>query len=195
MKCCCGTPVIIRTNLNIHLREQAGVALPLASSLGGGLRKRIRLKLEQPSDAVPILLSWLGTVSWNASFLVVNCDCSRVPFSECWFQGQGHGSSNCATRSDELPGQSLSTASLQPPFHPSYSYRSHNHDVVRSKVSYRTPVAEVYFESPSELEAKNSILFWRSKSCFSQAIPAECSNRSLINESMTPGQSSCFAQK
>jgi hypothetical protein len=87
MKCCCGTTVIIRTNLNVHLREQAGVALPLASSLGGSLRKRIRLELEQPSDAVPILLSWLGTISWNASFLAVNCDLSPCPFFQVLVPG------------------------------------------------------------------------------------------------------------
>lgn len=90
MKCCCGTPVIIRTNLNVHLREQAGVALPLAaSSLGGSLRKRIRLELEQPSDAVPILLSWLGTVSWNASFLAVNYNLFARPFFQVLVPGSG----------------------------------------------------------------------------------------------------------
>ncbi|KAG2344824.1 hypothetical protein BDR05DRAFT_159534 [Suillus weaverae] len=31
---------------------------------------------------------------------------------------------------------------------------SHNHDVVRSKLNDHTPVAEVYFEFPSELEVK-----------------------------------------
>lgn len=172
------------------------MALPLASSLGGSLRKRIRLELEQPSDAVPILLSWLGNFSWNASFLAVNCDLSTCPFFQVLVPGaRGMVPRTVPVDRMNYKVKSLSTALLQPPFHPSYSYRSHDHDVVRSKVSYHTPVAEVYFESPSELEAKNSILFWRCKSCFAHVIPAECSNRSLINESMTPGQSSCFAQK
>lgn len=59
---------------------------------------------------------------------------------------------------------SLSTSMGQLPIHPKYSYRNHNHDVVRSKLSYHS---QIYFESLSELEVKNSILFWHGKSYFS----------------------------